>query len=105
MFWAAGGRGGSDSMIRNNRVMGALSAAGVTVLLAGLAMGADGVVRQGVVHMRSGNVRTSDRPNALDGAAFAQKWNLIVIDGPIDPARKALLAGAGVTLAGYLPEN
>jgi subtilisin family serine protease len=92
-------------MVRKNGVAGALSAAGVIVLMAGLALGADGVVRQGVVHLRIGDVRTADRPNALDGAAFSQKWNVIVIDGPVDPARKALLAGAGVTLAGYLPEN
>jgi hypothetical protein len=83
-------------------IRAACGAAGLVLLTAPAV--ADNV-RAGVVNLRTGDVRTTDVPNGLDDKAFSAKWYVIVLDGPLDPARQAALTGAGVTLAGYLPTN
>jgi subtilisin family serine protease len=89
-------------MSQNRRLYRA--AAGALVLLAGTALGADGAARIGALHV-GGVTITTDAPSALDAKAFDQKWQVIVLDGPMDPTRSAALTNAGVTLAGYLPTN
>ncbi len=92
-------------MFQNRVTYRTLLGAAAIVMLAGSALGADGAIRAGVINLRSGDVRTIDSPSALDAKAFKDKWHVLVLDGSMNPAREAALAGAGVTLGGYLPTN
>ncbi len=61
----------------------------------------------GVLHLRAGAARLSERPNLLDSAEpfAAGMRHVIQLDGPMSPRRRAKLAGIGVRLGHYLPEN
>jgi hypothetical protein len=59
----------------------------------------------GVLHLRTGDVAVSTLPDLLAaGAGFAAGTRYVVmLDGPMTPARRESLRGAGVRLRGYLP--
>ncbi|GJQ29488.1 MAG: hypothetical protein HBSAPP03_13720 [Phycisphaerae bacterium] len=78
------------------------------VLAAGLARAADAAVgvitpRAGVLNLRTGDVDTRTLPNLLGADGFDATPCVLVLDGPMDPARATILANAGVRLLGYLP--
>lgn len=69
---------------------------------------ADGVVispRAGVLNLRTGDVDTAALANLLDAGEFPASVCVVQMNGPMDPAREAMLQGAGVVLRGYLPTN
>jgi hypothetical protein len=63
----------------------------------------------GVLHLRTGDLVTAQLPNLLQSGAARglanQRWFVIQLDGPLTPARRAALRGAGVKLGDYLPSN
>jgi hypothetical protein len=71
--------------------------------LAGTALG-DGVVAGGV-HLRTGTVALEDVTNLLNGTEFPGRRHVIVLDGPMTPARRDALTRAGASLGSYLPTN
>ena len=83
---------------------GRVSAVGVAhlLLLAGTVFG-DGVVA-GRLHLRTGTVEVG-AGGVLGAAGCAAGRHVVVLDGPMTPARRAALEGAGVSVGGYLPTN
>ncbi len=94
------------------RLAGLVLLAGATFGIAP-ALAADNVVpaivraTPGVLNLRTGDVDTTQTPNLLAGDqpfAPGQRY-VLMLDGPLDPARAAALTGAGVLRRGYLPLN
>ncbi|MFA6045659.1 MAG: hypothetical protein WC718_11805, partial [Phycisphaerales bacterium] len=90
-------------------------AMGLAVLLcaAGGTFGADnaGVAivapAPGVLNLRTGDVDTTQLANLFTGDApfKAGTRYVVMLDGPIDPARAAAMDALGITRRGYLPLN
>jgi len=105
----------SGEWIMPNPARFSLSARAVPLLLAmaaGGTVGADVVVppsvpRAGTLALRTGTINVSAFENRLAGADAAAPLGpgklVVTLDGPLDPARRAALVGAGVRLGGYLP--
>ncbi len=74
------------------------------VLLAGHALGDHGVAA-GTVSVRGGLLNVAQSPNALGAAGFAAGRHILMLNGPMTPARRAALVGAGVAVRSYLPTN
>jgi len=78
--------------------------------LAGAAPGVDdrGVrvtAREGVMNLRTGDVSFAALPDLLKGPRFGVARVVLRVDGPMTPARREALGGAGVALLGMLPTD
>lgn len=61
---------------------------------------------EGVLNLRTGDVNTALLQDALLGTEFvADRMYVLVLDGPMTPAKRDTLTNAGVSLRGYLPTN
>lgn len=100
--------------VSRSRVRG-LSAVSL-VVLAGLAAsptwgrGADGAIvdaRPGFLGLRQGQIDVATRTNELaqPGAFSVARRHVVMLDGPMSPARGAALQAAGVVVGEYLPTN
>jgi hypothetical protein len=78
------------------------------------AAGADGIrarveAREGILNLRTGDVELANLPamtaQAVDAAGSAGQEVLLVMQGTMDDAKRAVLDGLGVRLMGYLPTN
>lgn len=61
--------------------------------------------REGVLNLRTGDVDTALLPNRLNDQAFGQGVHVLMLDGPMNPQRRAGLEASGVAILGYLPLN
>lgn len=68
----------------------------------------DGTSKPYVLRLKQGLVDTAQPIDVAAEASYLAGWSrrvVLQLDGPLDPARRAQLLDAGVTLGAYLPDN